>query len=112
MKTGAIDISFNHCGMTTADFWEMEKQALKKPTYPYSFSNEPWADAFFEAFKAKHSTATYFKDEGRQYVCLDERARKRLLKQLKDSRKKKVEALAQLDNLINEVETGEGVILT
>lgn len=111
MKAGAIDVSFNHCGMSVADWWEYEKEALKRPTYPFTFSNEPLADAFYEAFKAAHPTATYFKGDGVQYVCLDDRAVKRLARTLKKSAARQAEALERLNKLIEDVEAGKGATI-
>lgn len=97
-------VIFDDYGISADDFLRMEKEALKRPAQPYHIANEPLADAFFKAFKACHSKATYFKGDSGQYICLDERARKRLLKQLKENHRDRVKALERLTNLINEVE--------
>ena len=56
------------------------KELLKRKTYPYSMANEEYAIEFYERLKKDYPEARLYIYGISQFICLDDRARKRLAK--------------------------------
>lgn len=84
------------------------KELLKRKTQPYHMSNEPLAREYYERFKLEYPAASIHIYDISQYICMDDRARRNLVKLLKAQQKRQAEALQKTIDLINEVES-EGV---
>lgn len=90
------------------EYGYFRKEHLKRKTQPYHMSNEPLAKDYYERFKLEYPAASIHIYDISQYICMDDRARRNLVKLLKAQQKRQAEALQQTIDLINEVES-EGV---
>ena len=68
-------------------------------------SYEPLAKEYFERFKEEYPGSSMHVYDIRQYICLDDRARRNLLKQIKQQKKEQEQALFDTVELIREIET-------
>lgn len=95
--------------MTHPDEYEYFKtEHQENKTQPYTMHNEQLADEYYAALKEEYPAASIHKYGIAQYICMDNRARRNLVKTLKAQQKKQAEALQNTIDLINEVES-EGV---
>lgn len=90
--------------MKEYDYLYFKKNLLKRKTKPYLMSNEPLAKECFERFNEEYPGSSMHVYDIRQYICLDDRARKNLLKQIKQQKKEQEQALFETMKLINEIE--------
>lgn len=81
------------------------RELLKRKTQPYRMSNEPVAIECFNAFRQEHPDASIHFYGTFQYVCMDNRARKNLIKRLRRQRQMLERALQGTMDLITEVES-------
>ena len=81
------------------------KELLKRKTQPYHMSNEPLARELYERFKLEYPAASIHFYDISQYICMDNRARRKLAKLLKAQQKRQTQALQNTIDLINEVES-------
>lgn len=81
------------------------KELLKRKTQPYHMSNEPLAREYYERFKLEYPAASIHIYDISQYICMDDRARRNLIKLLKTQQQRQAEALQKTIDLINEVES-------
>lgn len=78
---------------------------MKRKTYPYHFANALYAKEFFNMLVVEYPTASITVDgEYNQYICLDNRARKKLVKQINEEIDQTRKRVADLEKLIIEVE--------
>lgn len=90
------------------EYQHFKAEQQKRKTQPYLMHNEPLAMDYYEAFKGEYPTASIHKYDIAQYICMDKRARRNLVKILKEQQRQQAEALQKTIDLINEVES-EGV---
>ena len=82
-----------------------KNRLFKRKTKPFLMSNEPLAKEYFERFKEEYPGASMHVYDFHQYICLDDRARRNLLKQMKQQKKEQEKALFDTVQLISEIET-------
>ena len=91
--------------MLRSDQYEcLKSDLLKRKTKPFVMSNSEWAGEFFERFKEEYPGASMHVYDIRQYICLDNRARRNLLKQIKQQKEDQEKALLDSVLLIGEIE--------
>ena len=86
------------------DYKYFKISLFKRKTKPYVMSNEEWAEGMFERFKEEYPGASMHVYDIHQYICLDDRARRKLLKQMKQQKKEQEKALFDTVKLISEIE--------
>lgn len=79
------------------------KELFKRKTKPYKMANKNLAKDFFETFKKTYPTASIHFYEYSQFICLNDRARKNLIKSLKTQQEKQQKQLDETICLINEL---------
>ena len=90
--------------MREDDYLHFKNSLLKRKTKPFPMSNEPLAKEYFERFKEEYPGSSMHVYDIRQYICLDDRARKNLLKQMKQQKKEQEQTLLDTIQLISEIE--------
>ena len=85
-------------------YYYFRKELLKKKSQPYSMANEPTAIELYNRLKLEFHDATIFLGAKNQYICLDDRARKNLLKILKKIQREQEADLKNTLKLISQVE--------
>ena len=60
------------------------EEILKRKTFPFVINNEEFADYCFAKFQAEFTTARLIKYAGNQYICFDDRAARKVYKQLSE----------------------------
>ncbi len=85
-------------------YYYFRKELLKKKSQPYSMANEPTAIELYNRLKLEFHDATIFLGAKNQYICLDDRARKNLLKILKKIQREQEDDLKNTLKLISQVE--------
>lgn len=76
-----------------------KKEALKRKSQPYMFSNEEFAVEFYDRIKEKYPAASIHYYDIHQWICLNDRARVTLRKQiarLLDEKTRQLDQLAAL----------------
>lgn len=84
-------------------------EILKRKTKPYIMNNKPLAVDFYNELKKEYPAASIYYYGTSQYICLDERGRRALLKLLKAQQKEQEAALQETVNLIAEIQKGGGL---
>lgn len=77
------------------------KEILKRKTMPFEMSNEALADYYFMRFKSDYPTARLIKCTGRQYICFDRRAIKKVQKQLNEEFDRLIQKEDELRKIIS-----------
>lgn len=90
--------------MKEDEYLRFKNNLLKRKTKPYLMSYEPLAKEYFERFKEEYPGSSMHVYDIRQYICLDDRARRNLLKQIKQQKKEQEQALFDTVELIREIE--------
>lgn len=85
-------------------YYFARKEILKRKTQPYSMADEPTAIEIYNRLKLEFHDATIFLGTKNQYICLDDRARKNLLKNLKKIQREQEADLKNTLKLISQVE--------
>lgn len=85
-------------------YYYFRKDLLKKKAQPYIMSDEPLAIEMYDRLKVEFPDASLFIGSENQYICIDVRARKNLLKLLKKIRREQEAELKKTVNLISQVE--------
>lgn len=85
------------------EYQYMLRELFKRKTKPYIMANKNLSKDFFETFKKTYPKASIHFYEYSQFICLDDKARKNLIKQLKAQRQKLQKQIDCTINLINEV---------
>lgn len=86
------------------EYAHFRKEQQQRKTMPYRMSNEELAQEYYKAFKEEYPTATLHTYGITQYICQDKRARKNLVKMLKEQQAQQEDALQRTKNLIYEIE--------
>ena len=86
--------------MRREDYLQIKKERMRRKTYPYYFSNQEMADAFYKEFMKEVPTARWYNlgDKG-SYITHDQRAEKKLCKLIEgieNDCKRKMIALADV----------------
>lgn len=89
-------------------FLYCKKELLKRKTRPYTMANRELAQEFFETFKEEYPTSSLHTYNLLQFICLDNRARKNLVKMLKARQEDLKEQLNNICNIITEIQEGKG----
>ena len=84
--------------MREDDYLHFKNSLLKRKTKPFPMSNEPLAKEYFERFKEEYPGSSM------HVYDIDDRARKNLLKQMKQQKKEQEQALLDTIQLISEIE--------
>lgn len=90
--------------MTPDEYDYFKKEQAKRRTMPYTMSNEELAQEYYKAFKEEYPTATLHSYDIMQFICQDKRARRNLVKILKEQQARQEDALQRTKNLIYEIE--------
>ena len=77
-----------------------KKEALKHKSQPYMFSNEDYAISFFDRIKKEYPVASIHYYDIHQWICLNDRARVTLRKQVVMMMAEKTKQLDQLAALM------------
>lgn len=80
--------------------------ALKYKTKPFTMHNKPLAADFYSRLKAEYPAARIYYSSTGQYICVDDRQRKGLIKLLKKQQEAQESALQETLSLIAEVKEG------
>ena len=81
-------------------------EALKRKTKPYHMANSDLAAEYFTEIQKEYPTASFHTFDIHQFICLNDKARKNLIKQLQELQRKKEAELQTLKDTITEVERG------
>lgn len=92
-----------------AEYNYFRAEMLKRKTKPYIMHNEPLAKAYYSEIKKEYPAASIYFYDIAQYICLDDRGRRALMKLLKKQQEKQEAALQETVNLIAEVQKGGGL---
>lgn len=68
--------------LSDEDYILYKRDMLKRKTKPYGMSNEELAREYYERFRLDHPESSIHLQGINQYICMDDRARKNLLKML------------------------------
>ena len=96
-----IERSRNMIDSKEYEFYKME--VIADPDRPHTFSNEPLADAFYCEFVKEYPDTTLHKGDTSQYICMNEHARRALLKQIEQTKAKQVEELRKTEKLWEDI---------
>lgn len=80
------------------------KELLKRKTRPYTMSNRDLAGEYFTRFKKEYPTSSIHYYDIHQYICLDDRARRYLVKLVKGLVQEKESEIQELNNLTTDIE--------
>lgn len=85
-------------------YYYFRKELLKKKSQPYSMANEPTAIELYNRLKLEFHDASIFLGTNTQYICIDGKARKALLRNLKKLKREQEAVLQDTLNLIRQTE--------
>lgn len=89
--------------MNYDEYLYFKKEIKKKPCTPYSMHNHDLSKSFFEEMKKEYPDASYHV-LGTQWICLNDKARKKLRSILTKRLHQKEIELVEIEQLLNEVE--------
>ena len=84
------------------------KELLKRKTQPYRMANRPLADELFKRFKGEYPGASIHYYDIAQFICMDQRARRNLVKLLKAQEERQAAELQATKDLITTLVESEG----
>lgn len=79
------------------------REQLKRKTYPYVWANKELAYEYYEMLKKSYPEASIHEEGITQYICLDKRARKRLINMLEKHVAENQRTIEALEKTIAEV---------
>lgn len=79
------------------------KEALKHKSQPYMFSNEDYAISFFDRIRKEYPAASIHYYDIHQWICLNDRARAALRKNVTEKLRKKTLQMEQLVTILNQL---------
>lgn len=79
------------------------REQLKRKTYPYVWANEELAYEYYEMLKKSYPEASIHEEGITQYICLDKRARKRLINMLEKHVAENQRTIEAIEKTIAEV---------
>lgn len=81
-------------------------ELMKRKTQPYHMANPELAKEYFTQFKSEYPEASFHSFDISQFICLNDRARKNLIRKLQELQRKKEAELQALKDTITEIEGG------